>query len=240
MDDYDPRQIALYDEDNPDGPDHDFYRDLAHQIDAGSIVDLGCGTGMLTVTLAAPGRSVVGVDPSTSMIDYARRRTGGELVTWVVGDSRAIEGNHHDLALMTGNVAQHIPETNWPRTLADLAGALRPGGVLAFETRNPAVRAWEAWAAATPTSRDTADGELVEWFEVEHDPSDVVTLVSCTRLVETGEVRRHTQLLTFRERGEVEAALAGAGFEVEVVYGDWHRTPLSAAAPVMVFVARRR
>ena len=48
---YDPRIVDLYDLDNPDGPDHDFYRALADSRDARSILDLGCGTGILTVTL---------------------------------------------------------------------------------------------------------------------------------------------------------------------------------------------
>lgn len=45
------RLAALYDIDNPDGPDHDFFRAFAARIDARRIVDLGCGTGILTVTL---------------------------------------------------------------------------------------------------------------------------------------------------------------------------------------------
>ncbi|RIJ15014.1 class I SAM-dependent methyltransferase, partial [Clavibacter michiganensis subsp. insidiosus] len=77
MPDLDPRLVALYDGDNPDGPDHDFDRALAEEVGARSVLDLGCGTGMLTVSLATAGRRVVGVDPSAAMLDVARGRPGG-------------------------------------------------------------------------------------------------------------------------------------------------------------------
>lgn len=59
-----PRLVDLYDIENPLGVDTDFYLGLAAELDALSIVDLGCGTGLLTRELAAPGREVFGVDPA--------------------------------------------------------------------------------------------------------------------------------------------------------------------------------
>ena len=45
---------------------------------------------------------------------------------------------------MTANVAQVVlADDQWWATLAALEGALRPGGRLVFETRDPAARAWE-------------------------------------------------------------------------------------------------
>ena len=155
MNDYDRRRVALYDEDNPDGPDHDFYRVLADKVSAYSIVDLGCGTGILTVTFARQGRTVVGVDPSASMLAYARRRIGTAGVNWIVGDSRSIPAGLFDYAVMTGNVAQHMSDPDWIRTLSDLRKSLRKGGTLSFESRNPAVRAWESWASDERTTRET-------------------------------------------------------------------------------------
>ena len=38
---------AIYDDDNPDGADHDYFRSVADEISAASITDLGCGTGTL-------------------------------------------------------------------------------------------------------------------------------------------------------------------------------------------------
>lgn len=240
MTDYDPRIVELYDVDNPNGPDHDFYRALAHDISAQRILDLGCGTGILTTTFARQDRAVVGVDPSATMLDYARRRLGAETVTWIFGDSRSIPQGPFDYAVMTGNVAQHIPEADWPRTLHDLRQALGIDATLAFETRNPTNRAWENWTSEGPTTRDTPHGKLVEWTEASEVAGGSVQLVAHNLFVETNETVTETQLLAFRKRIAIESQLSSAGFEVEAVYRDWQRTPFTNDAPLMVFVARAR
>src|SRR5215471_5521817 len=77
--------VELYDLDNPGGEDHAYYRALADELNARSIVDLGCGTGLLTRSLAWPGRVVTGVDPSRTMLEYARSQPGSGAVTWIHG-----------------------------------------------------------------------------------------------------------------------------------------------------------
>lgn len=240
MPDYDPRIVDLYDIDNPDGPDHDFYRALAMERSASSILDLGCGTGMLTVSLVAPGRTVVGVDPSPHMLDYARRRPGADAVTWYLGDSRVIPPILFDFAVMTGNVAQHIPEGDWTRTLRELHAALAEGATLAFESRNPQARAWEGWTSPERTSRSTPHGTLIEWMDAEETAQGIVTLRAHNIFEGSGERVTEIQLIHFRERQTIALELGAAGFEIEAVYGDWQRTPFSADAHIMVFVARRR
>lgn len=229
--------MALYDQDNPDGPDHDFWRGLADDLGARRIVDLGCGTGSLTVTLAGVDRDVLGVDPSATMLDAARRRPGGERVSWVLGDSRDGPAEPRDLALMTGNVAQHIADGAWWRTLRDLRSVLVPDGTLAFESRNPDARAWEAWTSDGRTTRTTADGLLEEWSEAAETAPGVVRLVASNRFVETDETLVYTEDLRFRGHDELLHDLGAAGFGAVEVFGDWQRGPLREDSPVMVVVA---
>jgi SAM-dependent methyltransferase len=138
--------VRLYDVDNPGGEDHAYYRALADEIDAHSIIDLGCGTGLLTRSLAGRGRTVIGVDPSRAMLDYARQQPGSELVTWIHADASALAPTGTaDLAICTGNAIMQVTPAELPLTLRSIAAALRPGGVVSFESRNPACRAWEHW-----------------------------------------------------------------------------------------------
>lgn len=238
MTDYDPRLVALYDDDNPDGPDHDFYRAVADEIVASSILDLGCGTGILTVTFARPGRSVVGVDPSRNMLSYAKRRPGADRVNWLLGDSRAVPDGQFDYAVMTGNVAQHISDADWSRTLADLHRSMRRGGVLAFESRNPSARAWMTWTSPTPETRVTAHGPLQEWSVADEIAPGRIRLTAYNLFEESGDQVVETATLAFRHREEIENELRAAGFEVEAVFGDWNQGQASGEAALMVFRAR--
>ena len=102
----DPRLVELYDSENPRGADTDFYLSLAMDLDARLILDLGCGTGLLTRELAVDGRRVVGVDPSSAMLAVARRQPDADRVRWVEGYSDALGAPEADLLVMTGNVAQ--------------------------------------------------------------------------------------------------------------------------------------
>jgi len=236
--DYNSKIVALYDQVNPDGPDHDYYRSLAQRPETRRILDLGCGTGILTVTLATEGKEVFGVDPSPAMLNYARQRQDADKVTWVDGDSGTVRHGLFDLAVMTGNVAQHIPDPQWTQTLADLRKCLTDGGVLAFESRNPSRRAWEAWNEAQPEHTDTQFGPLTEWSQTEELGQGRVLLKSFTEFTTTGELVQEDVILHFRTEQEIREELQTAGFEVVSLWGDWHKTPFDGGQNVMIFESR--
>src|SRR4051812_14455968 len=50
-----------------------FWKTMAAQ-SAGRVLELGCGTGRITLPLARSGAHVVGIDRSAPMLDRARRR----------------------------------------------------------------------------------------------------------------------------------------------------------------------
>lgn len=240
MTEFDQRLVDLYDQDNPDGPDHDFYRALADEVSARSVLDLGCGTGILTVTLTREGRGVVGIDPSPVMLAYAQGRQGAETVEWILGDSGSIPRGGFDYAVMTGNVAQHIPDGQWERTLLELRQVLKKGGTLAFESRNPATREWESWASEEGTTRNTLHGPLTEWQDVSEIAPGIVELKCHNLFVDTNDTVTETLVLTFRSRHLLEEQLHTAGFDIEATYGTWTRTPFSESSPLIILVARAR
>ncbi len=231
--------VDLYDLDNPAGEDHAHYRALADEIGARCIVDLGCGTGLLTRSLARPGRSVIGVDPSRTMLDYARRQSGSDAVTWIHGDARALAPTGAaDLAICTGNAIMHVNPGELPMTLTSLAGALRPGGTLSFESRNPSDRGWERWTPeATYGERVTPVGHLREWLEVT-DVSDGRVVFDAHNVFPDGQDRVYTSILYFRTAEEFQQALDLAGFTDVAWTGDWHGAPVEDKSRFFVIRAR--
>lgn len=233
----DARLAAIYDIDNPDGPDHDYFRAFVNEANPEVVTDLGCGTGILTVTMAKPGRTVIGIDPAPAMLAHAAARRGGGDVEWRLGTSEQIGPSSTDAVIMSGNVAMHILADDWHQTLRRIARGLRPGGRVAFETRNPAARAWEKWNEPL-TERDTPVGRLRESVTTDPPtPAGVVTMHCYSEFLNAGDVIQIDQPLQFRSFEEVHTDLSEAGLRVVNVWSDWQKTPFDGTRtpPLMVF-----
>jgi SAM-dependent methyltransferase len=237
----DPRLVELYDIENARGPDTDFYVRLAADLDARTILDLGCGTGLLTRELAVDGRRVIGIDPAPAMLAVAHRRPGADRVQWVEGDSGALGKPEADLAIMTGNVAQvFLDDAEWAATLRDIHAALRPGGYLAFESRNPEDRAWERWNhQATYERIDSPFGPMECWLQLVSVGAGRVRFEGHNVFTATGEVVIASSELRFRSLAELTDSLVSSGFTLEHVYGDWDCSQFASHSRVMVFIAHR-
>ncbi len=109
------------------------------------MLDIGCGTGVFALLLAEVGITVTGIDPALASVDVARGKPGSQRVRWFDGDAGDLPPMQIDLVTMTGNVAQAIADPQaWHTTLRGAHEALRPGGRLVFETRDPAQRVWRS------------------------------------------------------------------------------------------------
>ena len=236
-----PRFVAMYDTDNPHGPDTDFYIELAAQLETKTILDLGCGTGLLTRALAAKGYNITGIDPSTEMIAYGKQQTHGDLVQWVEGTASLLGTPDADLALMTGNVAQvFLDDEVWLDTLKSIHAALCKGGHVAFESRNPLARAWESWTPeATREVIDSPYGPLECWLEVIQVSDAKVHFQGHNIFQNTGETLVIDSTLKFRTKQEITKVLEMVGFEIKNIYGGWQQQTMTDTSPVMVFVAQK-
>lgn len=236
----DPRLVPVYDAAFGWSREDDFFLSIVNETPAASVLDLGCGTGRLALGMAVAGHAVTGVDPARASLDAARTKPGAERVTWIEGTSTVLRDASFGAAVMTSHVTQFfIGDDEWMGVLADLRRSLIDGGVLVFDTRDPAARGWERWTPAESHRRVT----LPNGREVE-----MVTEVACVRagLVDStihyrfsdGTRLQSSTTLRFRTESEVRESLHDSGFAVERVFGGWALEPIGAGDGELLVIAR--
>jgi len=232
-----PRLAEIYDALDPDRADLQFYLGLVEECGGHRVLDVGCGTGSFALLLARRGYDVVGLDPAGASLAVARNKPDAHLVTWVEGNAREVTTSDRDVVTMTANVAQAIADPrDWALALRAVHRALRPGGTLVFETRDPAARAWEGWTreATQRTVVVPEVGEVTHWTQLTDVVWPLVGFRSTWRFAADGAVLTSDSTLRFRTEAEVVTDLRAAGY-VAVDVRDAPDRP----GRELVFVARR-
>ena len=213
----------------------------------GPILEAGCGTGRLLPPLMGAGRRVTGLDVSRGMLRRAQARLsrppGARLVQ---GDLRRppLRGSYA-LILLALDAFRLLPTPEAQgEALGALSALLAPGGGLLIDVENP---------APVPP----ADGTLVlDWWRPldggaslaklasrRYDPSTQVEEVTLfyDRVETDGALRRQAFQIRLRSvsAAELRLMLAGAGLELEQLYGDYDLGPYRADSPRLIALARR-
>jgi ubiquinone/menaquinone biosynthesis C-methylase UbiE len=238
----DPRQVVLYDAVNSyePGTQPDFYLGVAEEVSAETVIDVGCGTGIITLEFVSRGYRIIGVDPSAVMLEVALQKPGADGVQWVQGGAGQLGAPGADLAIMTGHVAQFIlTDADWLEALAGVKEALRPGGYFAFESRDPRAQEWKRWTGRKRIIPDSPYGRVESWTEVTKVERDVVHAVGHRLLLQNDEELVSPFALRFRSEELLRQSLTSSGFSVENVYGDWDRRPSGPGERELIVIAKR-
>lgn len=173
----------------------------------GPVLELGCGTGRLTVPLGA-----VGLDIDPVMLAAARGRGARQLVQ---ADMRrfALAGRFSVVAIPYNSLQLLVDDDDVVSCLRCAASHLRPGGALALEATD--FQAGAVTTSAGPEVLARADGVTL-YGALVHDLAGRVTTYH-RRFEEAGRARVDHVQLRCLNRSELEALLAAADLEVEQV-----------------------
>jgi SAM-dependent methyltransferase len=218
------------------------------------VLEVACGTGRVALELAADGSRVTGIDLSADMLDIARSKTVGDDPRWSVADMRDFElGERFGLALIPGHSFQFmLTADEQVAALRRIHDHLLPGGLLCVHIDHPGID-WLGSLPAVPGEPevgrpvvDPATGQryrLAYMWTYERATQTATAHLRWERLGPTGDVLGRLEMrpmpLHVVGRVEMEHALRRAGFEVEVLLGDFDGGAFGDSSPEMIWLARR-
>ncbi len=227
-----------------------FWQDLARR-EGGRVLELGCGTGRLTMPVARTGARVVGVDRSRPMLAFAtvraRKLPRARRPRLVLGDIRQLpfEGGTFSVVMAPYGMLQSLTsDRDLSSTLTEAARVLRKGAVLGIDLV-PDLPAWDEYEnRVTFRGRNERTGAYVTLLEsVRQDRRRRLTLFDQEYVDRRGsKIRRHRFSLAFRTLPL--AALVGrvekAGFRATAVLGDYRGRAWDLRADVWLILAQKR
>jgi SAM-dependent methyltransferase len=195
--------------------------ELLSGVGDGPVLEFGCGSGALTRHLLAAGLRVVATDASPDMLALAREALGPGADLRLL----ALPGDPlpaADAIVSVGHAISYLPDAAAvDAALTALAGALRPGGVLALDILD--LEYGRARAGEPPIARVEADWAIISTFATPA-PDRVVRDITTFVPDGAGAWRRggehHENVLVDTSR--IPALLAGYGVRASVgtAFGD--------------------
>jgi ubiquinone/menaquinone biosynthesis C-methylase UbiE len=234
-----PRLAAAYDAINPPERDYDFYVALAGDTPR-NVLDMGSGTGRLALKLAARGHRVTGADPAPGMMLAARAKPNSDKVTWVLSSAADLSlATRFDLIIMTGHVFQvFLSDQEIRAALGNLRRHLAPGGRIAFETRNPAMREWDSWTPELTRAQVAVPdiGPITVHYAVTRADQRFVTFETHFDFGGDDIVVTPTTL-RIMDHATLARLLADVGLAPQSWFGDWDGAALTRESPEIIVIA---
>ncbi len=234
---------ALYDLEYRDRTeDVAYYRGLASEVH--SVLELGAGTGRLTIPMALAGARVTAVDLARPMLEVLQQRRNNledpTQVELVLADFTHIDlGERYDLVVLPFNAIQHAytPE-DWIALMETVHRHLRHGGRFVLDVVVPR---HEVWLGKDPEGvyeqrrmPDPDGGELTTW---ENGSYDRVTQVYEVRYhYERADGRRQVVALPLRmfHPQDLFTLLEQAGWQIARKAGGFDGRPVDGNAETLV------
>ena len=226
-----------------------FWQRIAAGAD-GDVLELGCGTGRITLPLARHDIDVVGVDRSAPMLERARARTlrtSRTLSTpkFVRADIRHLPFRRGRFAMVLapyGILQSLTRERDLSQTLESVARVIKRGGTFGIDLV-PDVPNWREYRNQVQLRGRAAGGARLTLVESVHQDRrrHLTTFLQRYHVRRRGKMSTHRFELTFRTLSvrQMAARLNRAGFAVQSVLGDYRGRPWDARADVWIILAKK-
>ena len=229
-----------------------FYVDAAKRY-GGPVLELGCGTGRVTVPIAEAGVEIVGLDISEAMLDVARSKLAQSpahegMASLVHGDMAefSLGRSFNTVIIPFRGLLSLLTTADQVKCLESIKRHLAPGGHLVFDIFVPDLDMLVQEGDIPYHLRDVTDPatghRVVLWTRSRYDNHHqlIDTTVIGDELDGSGEVSRRFYRdfrIRYTHRWEMHHHLTTCGFEVEDLYGDFEGGDFDESSTEMVWVA---
>lgn len=217
----------------------------------GTIIDLACGTGRVTIPLAKKEYKLIGVDLHKGMLTAAKNKAYklNLKIEWVEQDCTKLNLNRKsNLIYSVGNSFQHfLTNEAQDGLLESINKHLNSDGVFIFGTRFPSVEELlqpsteEFWRTYTDSeTQNTVDVFTISDYDSLNQTQHYTTIRKYKNI--DGDVineKRTNISLRYVFPKEMERILHAHGFEVLHLYSDWKESPITNESYEMVYVCRK-
>jgi ubiquinone/menaquinone biosynthesis C-methylase UbiE len=227
-----------------------FWQRVAAQAD-GQVLELGCGTGRISIPLAKSGVDLVGVDRSEPMLSRLRSRIsrasfgGARSLEIVRADIRMLPFRRQRFSMVLapyGILQSLIRERDLTATLDSVARVMKRGGTFGIDLV-PDVPNWREYENKVQLRGEAKGGARLTLVEsVRQDPRRHLTTFEQQYVERRGRrTTTHRFELTFRTLtiAQMSRRLERAGFRVDTVLGDYRGRPWDARADVWIILAKK-
>ncbi|MBU9711904.1 class I SAM-dependent methyltransferase [Evansella tamaricis] len=215
----------------------------------GTIIDLACGTGRVTIPMSQNGYTLIGVDIHKGMLKEAKNKsTNLDLpIEWIEQDGTQLNLNvKSSFIYSVGNSFQHfLTNEAQDQFLSSVNNHLEHDGVFIFGTRFPSVEELlqpskeEYWKTYTDSDALTVDVYTISDYDSLTQIQHYTTIRKYRNADgKVNEKRTHINLRYVFPK-EMERILSINGFEVLHLYSNWEESPITQNSTEMVYVCKK-
>jgi len=211
--------------------------DLAELAQGGPALELGIGTGLVALPLAARGVAVHGVDNSEAMVGKLRAKPGGAAIPVTLGNFAdvPVEGEFSLIFVVFNTFFALLEQQEQVRCFRNVAAHLASGGVFVVEAFVPDLA---SFTGRQNVKALTVTGDRVGLKVSRHDP--VAQRLMSQHVVFThGEVRLYPVEVRYVWPAEMDLMAELAGLRLRQRWGSWERDAFRATSERQIAVYER-
>lgn len=222
-----------------------FYTDYFRNF-KGKILEIGAGTGGITIPLLKKGLNLTALDISPAMLEILRAKVKEEdlSVRVIRGDIKKLNSkDKFDAVIITFRPFQHLYSVaDQVNALISIKKILKKGGTLIFDIFNPNWRYiskgnWR-WQKSDAITLPNIKGKIKVEHRNRYDMAQQMMYEEWRFVYPNGKTEITPLKMRFFFRFEIEHLLNLTGFKVKNLYGDFNKNKFKSDSPEMIWVAK--